>query len=108
MLVLWFLSGTGTSYIARSTCLSSGNEKKDCGNFGWKDCSKALLKLKSSKIVMKLKIIWERQWMDWTKVHLKTNSEISAVMALWLESNRGMIMVAKPGEGRGGLRKAGT
>ena len=72
LLVLWFLSGTGTSYIARSTCLSSGNEKKDCGNFGWKDCSKALLKLKSSKIVMKLKIVWERQWMDWTKVLLKT------------------------------------
>ena len=40
----------GSSYVTTlvcSTCLSSGNEKKDCGNFGWKDCSKALLRLKS-------------------------------------------------------------
>lgn len=29
--------------------LSSGNEKKDCGNFGWKDCSKALLRLEKAE-----------------------------------------------------------
>ena len=59
MLVPWFLSGTLTSYVGRSTCLSSGNEKKDCGNFGWKDCSKALLRLKSAMIVTRLNILWE-------------------------------------------------
>ena len=36
------------SYIG--ACLSSGNEKKDWGNFGWKDCSKALLRLRKDKI----------------------------------------------------------
>ena len=53
-------------YVDNSACLSSGNEKKDCGNFGWKDCSKALLRLRKSKINM-LIVIGGRSLCDMKK-----------------------------------------
>ena len=78
---------SGTSYVAKSTCLSSGNEKKDCGNFGWKDCSKALLRLQTlltAGIVIKLNISWKAQ------------------TAVTMVTNNGMIIVAHLEKAEGG------
>ena len=52
-------------YVDNSACLSSGNEKKDCGNFGWKDCSKALLRLR--KKINMLIVIGGRSLCDMKK-----------------------------------------